>query len=89
VTAVVERPTALVESLLLLDLRPTTAEPATCIDCGIKPPRNRWGYPLPKKFPETLTPEHIENTLRIHPWLADSRLGDLARTLRDHEVMGV
>lgn len=80
---------SLVESLLLLDLRPATAEPSLCDRCGLNPPRNRWGRRLPKKFPETLTPEHIEETLRIHPWLADSRLGALARTLRDHEVMGV
>ena len=68
--------------------RPTFQPVALCPDCGTRPPRNRWGHPLPKRFPETLTPEHVDNTLRLHPWLTESRLGALAANLRDGVVMG-
>ena len=62
---------------------------ALCPDCGTRPPRNRWGAQLPKKFREALAPMHIEETLRIHPWLAEHRLGQLAKVLRDIEVSNV
>jgi NMD protein affecting ribosome stability and mRNA decay len=62
---------------------------ALCSDCGTRPPRNRWGGRLPRKFPETVTPQHIDETLRLHPWLEHSRLGQLAKVLRDIEVSNV
>lgn len=59
-----------------------------CVDCILQRPRNRWGTPLPKKNPDNMGVEHIEETLRIHPWLRGTRLGALVETLRDAMVMG-
>lgn len=77
------------DALLLLEVRrPTTTEPSLCDLCGTNLPRNRWGVRLPKRFPESMTPDHIEETLRIHPWLRGTRLAAMAQTLRDDVVMG-
>lgn len=65
-----------------------TSMPASCPDCDTRAPRNRWGAPLPKKFPATLTPEHVDATLGFHPWLRGTRLAAMAENLRDGVVMG-
>ena len=59
-----------------------------CPDC-VRPGRNRWGSPLPKRSPDNLSFEHIEATFRLHPWLETSRLGALARALRDSVASNV